>query len=100
MAACPYGARSFNWRDPRARIARVNPEFPTRAKGVAEKCNFCAERLAIGLEPACVGACKDGALIFGDLDDSESGPRKILRTEETIRRKPDLGTGPRVYYVV
>ena len=100
MAACPYGARSFNWKDPRGHIARVNPDFPTRARGVAEKCNFCAERLAAGLGPACVEACKDGALIFGDLDDSESGPRKILRTEYTIRRKPGLGTEPRVYYVV
>ena len=28
MAACPYGARSFNWQDPRPAIATVNPNFP------------------------------------------------------------------------
>jgi molybdopterin-containing oxidoreductase family iron-sulfur binding subunit len=100
MAACPYGSRSFNWRDPREHISKINPDFPTRAKGVAEKCNFCAERLAKDLLPACVESCKDGALIFGDLSDSESAPRKALHFNYTIRRKPELGTEPQVYYIV
>lgn len=100
MAACPYGSRSFNWRDPREHIAKINPDFPTRTKGVAEKCNFCAERLAKGLRPACVDACKDGALIFGDLGDPESELRKALHHNYTIRRKPELGTQPQVYYIV
>ena len=52
MAACPFGARSFNYRDPRPFIKEVNTKFPTRMKGVVEKCNFCAERLAEGLLPA------------------------------------------------
>ena len=70
MAACPYGARSFNWQDPRPFIKEYNPDFPTRMRGVVEKCNFCGERLALGLEPACVEACKGtGALVFGDLND-------------------------------
>ena len=51
IAACPYGSRSFNWQDPRPGIASVNPDFPTRTKGVVEKCNFCEERLARGLKP-------------------------------------------------
>ena len=37
MAACPFGARSFNYRDPRPFIAETNNEFPTRMKGVVEK---------------------------------------------------------------
>ena len=56
MAACPFGARSFNFRDPRPFVKDTNPEFPTRMKGVVEKCNFCAERLAVGKLPACVEA--------------------------------------------
>lgn len=100
MAACPYGSRSFNWRDPRPRIAEINSEFPTRTKGVVEKCNFCAERLAKGLAPACVEACKDKALIFGDPGDPDSEPREVLRSNYTIRRKPELGTRPQVYYIV
>ena len=99
MAACPYGARSFNFRDPRPFIEKENPEYPTRMKGVVEKCNFCAERLARGQEPACAEA-SGGAIVFGDLDDPKSGVRQVLQYAYTIRRKPELGTGPNVYYVI
>ncbi|HHY95190.1 MAG TPA: 4Fe-4S dicluster domain-containing protein [Firmicutes bacterium] len=100
MAACPYGARSFNFRDPRPYIQHENQAFPTREKGVVEKCHLCVERLAVGLPPACVQACPHGALVFGDLEDPDSDVRKILRTRYTIRRKPELGTEPNVYYVI
>lgn len=106
MAACPYGARSFNYRDPRGKdengrpfIKEENPEYPTRTIGVVEKCTFCTERLAKGLKPACVEESK-GALIFGDLDDPNSEVRKILKTRFAIRRKPELGTGPNIYYLI
>jgi len=36
MAACPFGARSFNWRDPRPFIKKENLEYPTRTKGVVK----------------------------------------------------------------
>ena len=103
MAACPYGARSFNWRDPRPFIDDITPDFPTRSKGVVEKCNFCAERLAKGLIPACVEAAgEDGsdALVFGDLDDPKSRVRELVTSRYSIRRKPELGTEPSVYYLV
>lgn len=99
MAACPYGARSFNWRDPRPFVKKRNKKFPTRTKGVVEKCNFCAERLAKGLRPACVEESR-GALVFGDLKDPDSDVRRILKTHYTIVRKPGLGTRPSVYYVI
>jgi Fe-S-cluster-containing dehydrogenase component len=99
MAACPFGARSFNFRDPRPFIEETNKEFPTRMKGVVEKCNFCAERLAVGKMPACVEA-SNGAIAFGDLYDPESEVRKLLKTNYTIRRKQGLGTEPSVYYIV
>ncbi|MBE0426814.1 MAG: 4Fe-4S dicluster domain-containing protein [Nitrospirae bacterium] len=98
MAACPYGARSFNWRDPRPLIKEENKEFPTRMKGVVEKCTLCYERLDKGREPACVEA-SDGALVFGDLEDPNSEVRKILGSRYSIRRKPELGTLPSVYYI-
>jgi molybdopterin-containing oxidoreductase family iron-sulfur binding subunit len=99
MAACPYGSRSFNFRDPRPFIAETDPDFPTRMRGVVEKCNFCAERLAIGKQPACVEV-SEGALVFGDSSDPESEVSKVLHEHFTIRRKPHLGTGPQVYYLV
>ena len=107
MAACPYGSRSFNWRDPRGFdasgepfIEKQNPNFPTRTTGVVEKCNFCAERLAKGLIPACAEACKEKALVFGDLEDADSEVREVLHSNYTIRRKPGLGTRPQIYYIV
>jgi Fe-S-cluster-containing dehydrogenase component len=113
MAACPYGARSFNFFDPRPSIEKEgdvypNTEFPTRTKGVVEKCTFCYERLAKGLIPACVEASEERArqlgispgLIFGDLDDPHSEVRKILEERYSFRRKPELGTRPSVYYLI
>jgi molybdopterin-containing oxidoreductase family iron-sulfur binding subunit len=100
VAACPYGSRSFNWLDPRAHIAALNPDFPTRTKGVVEKCNLCEERLAKGLRPACVEACPEKALAFGNLEDPASEVRALLRTRHALRRRPALGTLPQIYYLV
>ena len=100
MAGCPYGARSFNFYDPRLYLPKpTNPRFPTRMIGVVEKCTFCAERLAQGLMPACVEAAK-GKILFGDLEDPESSVRKALAENYSIRRKPNLGTQPGVYYLI
>jgi len=100
VAACPYGSRSFNWRDPRPHIKSMNHTYPTRTRGVVEKCTFCEERLARGQRPACVEACRNKALVFGDLEDPGSEIRKVLEANFTIRRKPALGTQPEVYYLV
>lgn len=100
MAACPYGSRSFNWTDPRPNIAQQNPDFPTRTKGVVEKCNFCSDRIAKGKLPACVEACPQNAMFFGDLDVAGSEIRQLLESEYAIRRKPELGTKPEIFYIV
>ena len=100
VAACPYGSRSFNWLDPRPRIPKLNPDFPTRTKGVVEKCTFCDERLAKGQMPACVESCPEKALVFGDLEAPGSAVRELIRSRYTIRRKPELGTKPEIFYIV
>jgi molybdopterin-containing oxidoreductase family iron-sulfur binding subunit len=120
VVGCPYGSRSFNWMAPWPRIEHPdgsvtfdpkvgeppNMKYPTRMKGVVEKCNFCSERLAESertggpFVPACVEACTAGALIFGDVGDPHSRVRKLLEARHTIRRKPGLGTRPQVYYIV
>jgi molybdopterin-containing oxidoreductase family iron-sulfur binding subunit len=110
MAACPYGARSFNWRDPRPFVergadGRPVSDYPTRTAGVVEKCTFCAERIRAGREPACVEAVRavpdaEEALVFGDVTDPESAVSRLLRREPTIARMVHLGTGPNVFYRV
>jgi molybdopterin-containing oxidoreductase family iron-sulfur binding subunit len=100
MAACPYGARSFNWKDPRPFIKGFRQDFPTRTKGVVEKCSFCEERLAKGLKPACVEACTAGALTFGDLNEPDSQVRNLLALRPSVRRKAHLGTEPKVFYIL
>jgi molybdopterin-containing oxidoreductase family iron-sulfur binding subunit len=100
IVACPYGSRSFNWQDPRPDIANIREDFPTRTRGVVEKCTFCDARLSKGLFPACVEACESGCLVFGDLEDPGSEVRKLLARRHAIRRRPGLGTEPEVYYLV
>lgn len=100
IVACPYGARSFNWREPRQYLEHINPAYPTRRKGVVEKCTLCAERLARGLQPKCVEVCPAGALTFGDLADETSEVSRLVRAGNLWRRKPMVGTRPQVYYKV
>jgi len=99
MAACPFGARSFNFRDPRPYIKTIDPGYPTRTKGVVEKCNFCEERLFDGKQPACVEACKNGSIVFGEMTPG-TDVYKVVSTNYAIRRKVDLGTQPQVYYII
>jgi len=33
------------------------------------KCTLCSDRVAVGLEPACIKACPTGALVFGSKED-------------------------------
>lgn len=107
MAACPYGSRSFNWKEPRdpenpkKYIKDLHDQFPTRTRGVVEKCTFCDERLAKNQLPACVEVCPANALIFGDINDPKNNQmREILEKYFTIRRKPELGTKPEVHYLI
>ena len=104
VAACPYGSRSFNWSDPRKHLEAQGVEphstFPTRSRGVVEKCNFCAERLARGEWPVCVEKCPNDALLFGDLRNPEDPIYEALHSSYAVRRKPSLGTQPQVYYVI
>jgi len=103
VVACPYGSRSFNFEDPRKGLQGEQADYPTRTKGVVEKCTFCAERLAVGERPLCVEACEGigcGALTFGDLGDPDSAVSALVREHDVARRKPELGTSPHVFYLL
>jgi len=99
MAACPYGARSFNFHNPAPYLPASHPAFPARMRGVVEKCAFCSERLPLGLAPYCVEAAKD-AMIFGNLNDPDSEISHALHGRLSLTRRPELGTGPSVYYIL
>ena len=68
-------------------------------KGVVEKCNFCSERLAVGELPLCVEAA-GGEIVFGDINDPNSSVSKTIAENFTLQRRTNLGTKPKVYYIV
>ena len=81
IAACPYDA------------IFINPEDHS-----AEKCNFCAHRVDMGLEPACVVVCPTEAIIIGDLNDSTSQVAQIVGREPVAVRRPEKETHPKLFY--
>ena len=103
MAACPYGARHFNWAEPSIPKAELNPSMPylgnrPRPKGVVEKCTFCIQRTRAGRYPACVEVCPVGARKFGNLLDPDSEIRYIIEHKRVFVLKEDLNTVPRFFY--
>ena len=82
MAACPYD-QLF-----------IDPGTHT-----AEKCNFCANRIENQLQPACVSVCPTECRIFGDLEDPTSQVSQIVQRQPFMVRKPEKGTGPKVFYL-
>jgi len=103
MAACPYGARKFNWASPNRRPEEINPNTHylgnrPRYKGVVEKCTFCIQRTRNGRYPACVEACPVGARKFGNLLDPNSEMRYLIEHKRVFRLKEDLNTNPKFYY--
>lgn len=103
MAACPYGARQFNWGKPHLPAEDANPETHflgnrPRDKGVVEKCTFCIQRVREGRYPACVEVCPVGARKFGNLLDEDSEIRYILENKRVLILKEELNTQPKFYY--
>jgi len=81
MQACPYDA------------LYLDPNTHTAAK-----CNFCAHRIEMKLEPACVIVCPTRAIIAGDIDDPESDISQIIATRTVAARKPQKDTRPKLFY--
>jgi formate-dependent nitrite reductase membrane component NrfD/ferredoxin len=81
MAACPYDA------------IFINPDDHS-----AEKCNFCAHRIDMGLEPACVVVCPTEAILIGDMHDPFSKVAQIVNREPVSTRRPEKETLPKLFY--
>jgi tetrathionate reductase subunit B len=83
VPACPYGAR---YRHPETHIV--------------DKCDFCAGRLSIGKEPACVETCPTRARVFGDISDVSSTVYSLLKGKEITRVVNwKTNTDPAIYYL-
>ena len=82
VSACPYGARFMNDETKKA-----------------EKCDFCAHRLAQGMMPVCISTCTTQARYFGDLNDPNSIVSKLLKENDYEVLLPDEDLGPNVYYI-
>lgn len=87
IPSCPYGAR---YRHPTLRVA--------------DKCDFCVERRAQGLEPACVTTCPTKARVFGDLKDPKSAAGRLWAAAKAKKELVQVvndktPTDPNLYYV-
>ena len=103
MAACPYGARHFNWGAPALPKEQLNTKTHylgnrPRPQGVVEKCTFCIQRTRAGRYPACVEICPAGARKFGNLLDPASEIRYIIEHKRVLVLKEDLNTLPKFFY--
>nr|MBN2278756.1 4Fe-4S dicluster domain-containing protein [candidate division Zixibacteria bacterium] len=68
MLACPFQIPRYQWE---------------KTLPFMVKCDMCSARLEQNRQPACVEACPEGALIFGDRD------KLLLEAEKRIRENPD-----------
>jgi len=82
LQACPYDA------------IYIDPD-----SGTAAKCHFCAHRIDLGLEPACVVVCPEHAIQAGDLDDPNSEIARTVAGNKVTVRRPEQGTAPKLYYI-
>jgi len=114
---CPYSVRFFNWFDPswpEPLDLQLNPDVSIRPGGVMEKCTFCVQRikrarleaanegrpLADGdVQPACAQSCPAEAIVFGNLNDTQSKVSRLAGSARATRLLEDLGTEPKVFYL-
>ncbi|MBA3663942.1 MAG: TAT-variant-translocated molybdopterin oxidoreductase [Bacteroidetes bacterium] len=126
---CPFKVRRFNWFNYNANdwfadvnpaqqeLGRMvlNPDVVVRSRGVMEKCSMCVQKLQAGklaakkegqplkdgaVKTACQMACSTGAIVFGDLNDTESEVAKLREDERTYFLLEDVGVKPTTSYMV
>jgi molybdopterin-containing oxidoreductase family iron-sulfur binding subunit len=114
---CPYKVRRFNWLTypwPSPLHLQLNPDVSVREMGVMEKCTFCVQRIRDGKDqakdegrgvrdgeiiPACAQTCPTSAIVFGDLNDAQSGVARLSRDRRGYHVLGELNTRPAVSYL-
>ena len=115
ITACPYGARTFDFGETYTQDTPQQMEYELVSnfeygqewprdggspEGNARKCQFCLHRLEEGEVPACVNTCIGTANYFCDANDPGSLVAQIIASPNVMRLKEELGTEPRVYYLI
>jgi molybdopterin-containing oxidoreductase family iron-sulfur binding subunit len=126
IEACPYGARTFDFghaytdatpdgfdflvgqkkAEGYERNANIEYGVKRERKGQASpvgnvrKCHFCLHRLSAGILPACTTTCIGRATFFGDANDKSSLVHELIAKANVTQLKKELGTKPRVYYIL
>jgi MoCo/4Fe-4S cofactor protein with predicted Tat translocation signal len=116
---CPYKVRRFNfylysdWASQSLHGLR-NPDVTVRSRGVMEKCSYCVQRInraKIESEKedrrirdgevitACQQVCPTQAIVFGDLNDSNSRVAKLKADPRHYTLLEELNTRPRTTYL-
>lgn len=110
MTACPYSSRVFNWAEPKDKSKKEehgNPETSVPQKaGTVGKCDFCPDMARMNKLPACIDACPNGVLYYGDKnEDVVTNGVETVRFSQLLyeragyRYMEELGTRPSVYYL-
>ena len=113
IAACPYSARVFHWREPNNKPEDIGKPYDIeknipQKKGTITKCLFSADRCREGELPYCVSACPNGVYYFGDQNEDAvtNGTTKetvsfskLIEDNAGYTLMEELGTKPRVYYL-
>jgi phenylacetyl-CoA:acceptor oxidoreductase 27-kDa subunit len=119
VIACPYQQRSFHADNSKeyypgqglTEYETIGRQLYPLQAGTVVKCTFCMERIDKGLKkglkpgldreatPACVITCGTKARIFGDLDDPNSEPSRLIKEKSGFQLHPEYGTKPSIYYV-
>jgi len=127
IIACPYAARTFDFGfndyddapdqdgvvlgGDKAGVIATQPAYEygrvrTRGDkkqapiGTVRKCHFCLHRLEAGQLPACTTTCIGRATYFGDANDPDSLVSELITQHNVTRLREELGTEPKVYYLV
>ena len=115
VVACPYQARDIvHERESYYRGKRTAPKIAAahdERLGVANKCNFCVDRLDAGLAagltpgvdlaatPACAASCIASAIHFGDYADEQSNVSRMITDNQNFQVHEELGTDPQIRYL-